>query len=499
MLTPPTLKPYQQDGAAHLLGAFSEAERADRVRLLLDDPGLGKTVTGAAALAMRLQTLDELRPAIVVCPSSVRDTWRRELAIWAPDLTPILPPDVASIRAPGPGEVLVLGHDQLGCLRAPKAPPANAPQKAQDAYAKAKGLHDRRAAAIDSLKRLHPHTDLVVDEAQYAKGAASARSLVLEDLWKKGARASGGVLWILTGTIDPCSPLDLYVVLEVAGIASRIWPGGLLEFARHFGGAYIERDRRWQFPEVPPGGSVLQGEVGKRMSRYVLLRRQEEVLGDLPKPRAVVTLCPVAGELATLGDNILRAAVTCASDDPDTAAGLILDALSGRRKANALDLSLLSELRAKLAEVKVAAMLRRLAELEAEGIGVIGRPIVVYSEHTAPSEALRGRPGWGFITGADSRKARAQTVLGLHEGRLCGVAFSGAGRTGITLIAAAYMIKVSLSWSDADEQQAEKRIIRYGQTQPITIESIIADHPVERLVLDVLARKAARAAATWAR
>ena len=71
--------------------------------------------------------------------------------------------------------------------------------------------------------------------------------------------------------------------------------------------------------------------------------------------------------------------------------------------------------------------------------------------------------------------------------------------TGITLIAAAYMLKVSLSWSDADEQQAEKRIIRYGQTRPVIIESIIADHPVEHLVLGVLARKAARAAATWAR
>ena len=51
----------------------------------------------------------------------------------------------------------------------------------------------------------------------------------------------------------------------------------------------------------------------------------------------------------------------------------------------------------------------------------------------------------------------------------------------------------------ADEQQAEKRIIRYGQTRPVVIESIIADHPVEHLVLGVLARKAARAAATWAR
>jgi hypothetical protein len=191
--------------------------------------------------------------------------------------------------------------------------------------------------------------------------------------------------------------------------------------------------------------------------------------------------------------------VSGAANDPDLAAGLILDALSGRRMTGALDLSLLSELRAKLAEVKVAAMLARLAALEAEGIGTTAAPIIVYSEHRAPSDALRHRDGWGFITGADSRKQRQQTILDLEAGLLRGVAITGAGRTGITLIAAAYMLKVSLSWSDADEQQAEKRILRYGQTRPVTIESIVADHPVEHLVLGVLARKAARAAATWAR
>ena len=495
----PPLKPYQQDGSSHLLAAFAEPQRVDRVRLLLDDPGLGKTVTGAATLAARLDLLNECRPAIVVCPSSVREVWRRELSVWAPDLTPILPADVASIRAPQVGEVLVLGHDQLGALRPPKGPPATAPQKAHDAYTKAKALHDKREAAIASLRHLAPHTDLIVDEAQYAKGAASARSLVLEDLWKKGARASGGVLWILTGTIDPCSPLDLWVVLEVAGIADRVWPGGLVEFAAHFGGTYHQRGNRWDFPETPPGGSVLQGPTGERMRRYTLLRKQEDVLGELPTPTARVTLCPVSGALASLGDAVLRSAVSGAANDPDLAAGLILDALSGRRMTVALDLSLLSELRAKLAEVKVAAMLARLAALEAEGIGTTAAPIIVYSEHRAPSDALRGREGWGFITGADTRKQRQQTILDLEAGLLRGVAITGAGRTGITLIAAAYMLKVSLSWSDADEQQAEKRILRYGQTRPVTIESIVADHPVEHLVLGVLARKAARAAATWAR
>lgn len=489
----PTLKPYQQDGAAHLLAAFGEQHRTDRVRLLLDEPGLGKTCTGARSLALRDQVAEADRPAIVVCPSSVRETWREELARWAPDLTPILPADVASIRRPEPGEVLILGHDQLGCLRPPRK--GGKPET----YARALELHERRAAALASLGDLHPHTDLIVDEAQYAKGAASARSLALEDLWKKGARASGGVLWILTGTIDPCSPLDLWVILEVAGIARRVWPGGLIEFAAHFGGRYHDRDGRWDFPELPPGGSVLQGETGERMARFVLLRRQEEVLGELPQPRALVTLCPIDGALAAMCDATLAAAVTC-GPDPEARAGVLLDALTGRAgfKSAALDLSILSQARAQIAERKVAFMLARLADLEAQGIGTYEFPIAVYSEHRAPSDALRGREGWGFITGSDSRKARQQVVADLRAGKLRGVAFTGAGRTGVTLIECGYLLKVSLSWSDADEEQGEKRLIRYGQKREVVIESIVADHPVESLVLGVLSKKGARATATWA-
>ena len=79
------------------------------------------------------------------------------------------------------------------------------------------------------------------------------------------------------------------------------------------------------------------------------------------------------------------------------------------------------------------------------------------------------------------------------------MAITGAGRTGITLIATAHMIKVSLSWAPGDEEQAERRILRFGQKRPVTIESIVADHPVESLVLGVLAKKGARSAATWAR
>ena len=68
---------YQAEGAAWL------AERLARRRgsILADDMGLGKTSQVLAALAATRAT-----PAIIVCPSSVKHNWFREVALLAPRL-----------------------------------------------------------------------------------------------------------------------------------------------------------------------------------------------------------------------------------------------------------------------------------------------------------------------------------------------------------------------------------------------------------------------------
>ncbi|NBV51070.1 hypothetical protein EBR78_07625, partial [bacterium] len=45
--------------------------------LLADEPGLGKT-----AQVCTLISQEKLLPALVVCPASVKDNWKREIKMW---------------------------------------------------------------------------------------------------------------------------------------------------------------------------------------------------------------------------------------------------------------------------------------------------------------------------------------------------------------------------------------------------------------------------------
>lgn len=486
----PDLRTYQEENAAHLLAALTERDPTDRVRFDLSEPGLGKTVTGAAVIGR----LPAERPVVVVAPAGVRAAWKEELPRWAPDREVVVPEDTFSLRRPDPGQVTLVGFDQLGALRAP----------ARGADARTLDLHQRRALALASLRDLAPGTVLVADEVHAAKGARTARSLELERLWQR-ARARGGAYLPLSGTIDPCSPVDLWVALDVAGVSGRVFPGGIMEcLGGHFGGTYDRMSRRWTFPEVPPGGSVLEGAVGRRLRRYVVRRTQEEVLGELPEPRRVVTVCPVDGASRALADRLLDAAVASRGAAVLREPGELLNALASRLTM-AGDLGLVTEARAALARQKIPVMERRLAELRAAGVGVPGEPVVVFSEHRAPIDRLRDlaaatpRLPWGFITGDENRRERERVVADLRARKLAGVALTAAGQEGITLIEGGYMFKVSSSWSHDAEQQRERRILRYGQRRSVTIEALVADHPVEAAVLGVVGRKAARSAATWGR
>ena len=250
----------------------------------------------------------------------------------------------------------------------------------------------------------------------------------------------------------------------------------------------------------------MEGPVGERLRKYVIRRVEEDVLVGLPAPTRLVTVCPVAGSARVLADRLLDAAVASRGEHVLTSPGELVEALA-RRLTTGSDLGVFSEARAALAEIKIPTLERRLFELRLRGIGVPGDPVVVCSEHRAPVDWLRVMSGqcanpsapWGFITGDESKAQRDKVIDDLRAHRLAGVAITAAGGVGITLIESRYMIKVSSSWSADDEQQRERRILRFGQKRPVTIESIVADHPVEAAVLSVVSKKAARSAATWGR
>lgn len=461
------LADFQHVGVGFLLAGLSTRD-GPAVRWLCDQQGTGKTVQVAAAIGLR-----PWLPVVVTCPAGLRRNWRREIGRFARREV-ILAASAAdaeegarAVLSALPGPALVLSHDNLA-----------------DAL-------DAGAPALRVL--LGAGALLVLDEVQRLKGRTSDRGRASRDAAAL-VRRGGGASWWLSATPMPQSPLDLWTLLTWSGLASTTF-GTIHEFAQHFGGLTWDRGVSWVWPPKPPGGPARQ------LQGWALRRLRRDVMPELPPARVELRLVEVEGTSRRTLDAVARAAASslgwdverlASALDPETATVAAAEVM--RRLGD------YAEARKELAEAKVPALLRRVAELETSDAA-----FAVYSEHRAPVDALRGRPGWVVLTGDETDRQRAlavesfaqgEIVRGLKQGQMGdpvqGLAYTGAGREGHSLPRAERLLVVSSPWNSDDEEQAIDRLNRYGRVTAPTVEKIVAAHPVELLSQRVLATKRAR-------
>jgi len=201
--------PYQLDGIAFLYPRFAA--------ILADEMGLGKTMQAISTIRLLVRA-SEVRRVLLVCPKPLVSNWRREFALWAPELP------IAVIE--GERERRQWQWEQT-----------QAPVKIANYELL---MRDRDLLESGSL-----HFELVVlDEAQRIKNRNSTTSEVVRAI----PRTRG---WALTGTPVENSPEDL------VGIFEFLAPGYL----------HSEMEAR---------------RMGQMSRDYVLRRTKEVVLSDLP-------------------------------------------------------------------------------------------------------------------------------------------------------------------------------------------------------------------------
>jgi len=78
-----------------------------------------------------------------------------------------------------------------------------------------------------------------------------------------------------------------------------------------------------------------------------------------------------------------------------------------------------------------------------------------------------------------------------QTGLLSGLALTiQAGGLGITLTRASHALFVDLAYTPSENSQAEDRLVRIGQKAAgVMVTRMVADHPVDRRVLEILSRK----------
>lgn len=450
---------YQAEGIPWL----APRERAG----LFDDMGLGKTIQALTAAPAGA-------PVLVVCPKNAKYVWLREAAKWRPDLRATVLAGRKSFRWPEPGEMVVVNYDILP----------------GDDSATVAGTGGTRTRA-STLEHAPAGTVLIADEAHKLKTPKSIRTVRFRSL-SRCARTAGGRVWLLTGTPLLNRPAELWAVLQAADLAADAF-GNFNRFVELFGGFKGRFGYEWSCTDSRPCSRCRRGRrddcttgtidpsVPDLLRRVALRRRKVDQLQDLPpKMYETVEFECVDQDLRRICDEIVAALRKRGLDLEDA----IEEAIETK---NGVAFEAMSRVRSRLAAAKIPALLEWLEQFEENE-----EPLIVFSRHRGPIDALATRPGWGTITGDQSAEERGRVEEAFQAGRLLGVcATIQAGCEALTLTRSARVVFVDLDWTPALNMQAEDRACRIGQTRGVIVTRIIANHDLDRYVIEALARKQA--------
>jgi SWI/SNF-related matrix-associated actin-dependent regulator 1 of chromatin subfamily A len=303
------------------------------------------------------------------------------------------------------------------------------------------------------------HVHLVADESHKLKGRNSRRGQRFRKL-----SGSAQAVWALTGTPLLNEPGELFAMLKALNMVAETF-GGWNRYLELFNARKGEwNEMIWGKPKP---------EVPELLRRVMLRRLRSEVLPDLPSKYYQNLVVPL----------------------PTGEAGLAaeMDDLWGRwrqylgERDDLPPFPAFSAVRERLARTRIKVMKQAVEMYEEDG-----QPLVVFSAHRAPVEALAGRPGWKGILGDTSSRQRQAITERFQAGELKGVALTiGAGGEGLTMTRASTVLFVDLDWVPAKNVQAEDRVCRIGQAAGnVRVVRMVSDHVLDRRVLEVLHKKA---------
>ena len=481
-----TVSPYQLTGANFLSSRWAA--------LLSDHMGLGKT-------AQAILALDPGTPVVIVCPSQVKAVWYREITTWGGRLRPRVLAGRNGWRPPGPDEAVILNYAILPPILSDCSDCSHPGPR----HNKSEGCKEIEClcdafrcpvpdpSEVAEVLGLLPGTVLIADECHKLKTLSATRTKRFRWLAAGATR-----VWGLSASPILNHPRELWALYRVLGLAAAAFPGGVDEF-----NALTQFYDDWQAaPEH------IEKVFETRRARVEMGRTAEVVGLQLPELRFDERIVPISRESRQVIESALSQALAARRVAQEIKRGhLDPEKADDRRDELALvshtdeDVQELLEavlttsdwadiapqlatLRKALALAKIPAALQYAQECaEAQ------EPLVAFSAHVAPVEALGGLPGWVSLRNASKRTA---TITRFQAGELAGVSGTIRGSSeGITLTRGRLLLFVDRDWTPEANMQALKRIHRRGQTRGCLITTLVADHEVDRYVARTNRRKEA--------
>ena len=431
-----TLRDYQKEGYSWLKRLDAWGAGA----CLADDMGLGKTLQ---SLTFLLSKASE-GPSLVIAPKSVVPNWDIEAARFTPSLrVKVLNSEsdrAECIASAGPGDLILATYGVLGT--------------------EAKTLASRSWNVV------------CLDEAHQIKNRNTRVSAAAMNL-------TAGSRLILTGT-----PIQNHLG-ELWNLFQFINPGLLGQWS-DFKARYMQT-----------GLDTAHKESLKDLVQpFILRRRKEEVLDELPEKIVYEQMVELSDEEMTLYE-AMRKYVEENLKKPS----------GGKKRGKGSggdDRKVKIQFFAELTNLRLAACSMSLvhdnwtkgsSKTEAlksilDGLSLDGsNRVLVFSQFTsylAQIRAMLDKAGmrYLYLDGQTDLDERAELVTQFQNGD-CPLFLSSlkAGGLGLNLTAANYVILLDPWWNPAIENQAMDRAHRLGQKRNVTVIRLIARHTIEEKIL----------------
>jgi len=492
------LFPHQRSGVEWMVKA--------RRGLLADEPGLGKTAQAIRALKQFHDSGEEVFPALIVCPNTLKTNWEREFDRWWPGVDVQVVKGTATQRRKAfdhEAQVYVINWESLRTHSRLAPYGSVALARCVDC-----GGHDTKVTP--SRCEVHSRElneinfkSVVADEIHRSKEPKSKQTRAL---W--AASGNADIRFALTGTPIANNVVDLWPILH--WLDDREWPSKTKFIDRYvdtyqnaFGAMMVlglkpameseffaginPRMRRMLKAKVLPWLPEVMTdrrdvEMGAKQAKAYkqMLENMMSMLEDTSEEELQREMD--AGALS--GDMIV-------APNPMVQMGRLIQFASAYGQIELLD----GEEKMLLSDpsCKVDALMDDIKNgdfgNDSVAVCAVSRQLIELLSARMEKENI----SHGLITGAQNEMERQQAIDNFQSGKTKWILFTAqAGGVGVTLTAARRLVMLQRPWSLVDYKQALDRVHRIGSEihDSILITDYVTEGTIEERVIEALDVKA---------
>ena len=483
------LFPHQRAGVEFLA--------TSRRALLADEPGLGKTAQAIRALKKLHDRGEEVFPALIVCPNTLKKNWEREFDKWWPGVNVTVINGSATQRRAQfdqQSDVIVINWESLrthsklssyGSIALARCPECKGhdsritPSRCE--------VHQRELNEID-------FKSVVADEIHRSKDPKSKQTRAL---W--AATGTADIRFALTGTPIAKDVVDLWPILH--WISPEEWPSKTKWIDRMidtmlnaFGGMMVlgvkpHMEQEFYASINPRMRRMLKSRVLPWLPEVINERRDVEMGAKQAKAYKQMLehmIALIEKEDGTVGDSVVAPnpltqalrLLQLASSYAD----VTIDPVSGEEKVLLSDPS-----------CKVDALMDDMknGDFGDDSVAVcaVSRQLIEILSARLTKEGIEH----GLITGAQDQDERQKSIDDFQSGKTKWILFTAqAGGVGVTLTTARRLVMLQRPWSLVDHKQALDRVHRIGSEihDSVIITDYVTENTIEERVIQALDTKA---------